>query len=70
MIIAPAVERGDQGARRGAIAAIAVWFVVDSAGSIASGVGSNALFNALFAAMYLVPLVGANLAGAGRAQTA
>ncbi len=70
MIIAPAIERGDQSARRGAIAAIAVWFVVDSAGSIAAGVGSNALFNALFAAMYLFPLIAVNFAGAGRPQTA
>ncbi|MEE2692656.1 MAG: hypothetical protein VX640_14065 [Pseudomonadota bacterium] len=69
-IIAPAIERGDQGVRRGAVAAILVWFAVDSAGSIASGVGSNAVFNVLFAAMYLFPLVAMKPAAAGRPQTA
>lgn len=57
LIVAPAIERGDGEARRGAIAAILVWFLIDSAGSIAAGVASNAVFNALFAGVYLLPLV-------------
>lgn len=55
-VIAPAISRGDQQARRGALIAISTWFVIDSAGSIASGVGSNALFNALFFGLYAAPL--------------
>lgn len=36
--------------------AIAAWFVVDSAGSIASGGWLNAVFNVAYAALFLLPL--------------
>lgn len=41
--------------RAGIIAAIA-WFIVDSAGSIASGVWSNAMFNVIYLLLLVVPL--------------
>lgn len=64
LVVAPAVARGDDEARRGGLIAIIVWFVVDSAGSIASGVASNALFNVPFLVLFLVPLLGVR-AGTG-----
>lgn len=70
LVVAPAIERGDREARRGAVIAILMWFVIDSAGSIAAGVVSNALFNALFGAVYLLPLVAADLSGAGARKPA
>lgn len=57
LVIAPGVEKGDLRIRRGAIAGILSWFVVDSAGSILSGVSSNAVFNFTFLALYLAPLI-------------
>lgn len=64
-IVAPGVEDGDMRVRNGAIATVLAWFVADSAGSILSGVGSNAAFNLIFLALYLAPLVLVR-AGAGR----
>lgn len=43
-------------AKRGGLIAAAIWFVVDSAGSIASGVPSNAVMNFLFLICIVVPL--------------
>jgi len=57
-IVAPALERGDKGVVRIAVLAIVVWFVVDSAGSIAAGVASNAGFNVILLAAALAPLLG------------
>jgi hypothetical protein len=37
-------------------AGLGSWFVVDSLGSIAAGAPLNVLFNALFAALFLIPL--------------
>lgn len=42
--------------RAGIIAAIA-WFVVDSIGSIASGVWSNAMFNVIYFLLLVIPLM-------------
>lgn len=56
-VVAPAIERGDRKARAGALIAISTWFVVDSAGSIASGVASNAVFNIAFFVLYSAPLL-------------
>jgi hypothetical protein len=58
LVVAPAVARGDNEARRGGLISIIVWFVVDSAGSVAAGVPSNALFNVPFLILFLVPLLG------------
>jgi len=57
LVVAPAIERGDVTARNGALAAITVWFLADSAGSIASGVAPNAAFNAVFFGLYAAPLL-------------
>lgn len=43
-------------ARRAGIIAAIVWFVVDSTGSIASGVWSNAMFNVIYLLLLVVPL--------------
>ena len=45
-----------EGVRRSVVAGIAAWFVLDSAGSIASGNASNALFNVLVALVAIGPL--------------
>ena len=56
-VVAPGIDRADGETRKGALIAVATWFLVDSAGSISSGVASNALFNALFFVLYATPLV-------------
>lgn len=61
LIVAPALQRRDRTIRNGAAIAIVTWLIVDSAGSIASGVPSNAAFNAIFAALYLAPLAAVRL---------
>ncbi|MDX2062602.1 MAG: hypothetical protein SFY70_06045 [Bacteroidia bacterium] len=45
-----------EGVRRSVVAGIAAWFVLDSAGSIASGNASNALFNVVVALVAIGPL--------------
>ena len=66
-VVAPAIERNEAAARNGALAAITIWFVVDSAGSIASGFASNAVFNAVFFGLYAAPLLAmGSLRAAGR----
>lgn len=56
-VVAPGIDRADGETRKGAVIAVATWFLVDSAGSISSGVASNALFNTLFFVLYATPLV-------------
>ena len=56
-IVAPAVEASNKKTVRVAIWAFVGWFFVDSAGSIASGVPSNAVFNTVFLAAILIPLL-------------
>jgi len=56
-IVAPAVEASNKKAVRVAIWAFIGWYLVDSAGSVASGVPSNAVFNTFFLAMLLIPLL-------------
>lgn len=70
LIVAPAIGRGDDDVRRGAILSILIWFVIDSAGSIAAGVPSNAAFNVVFLALFLAPLMAAKGAARSRAQAA
>lgn len=57
LIVAPAVGRGDEDIRRGALIAIIVWFVIDSAGSLAAGFPANALFNTVYLVTLLAPLM-------------
>ena len=42
--------------KRGGILGMIVWFVIDSSGSVAAGVPSNAVFNAVFLLLIVVPL--------------
>ncbi|MEO9635108.1 MAG: hypothetical protein ABJF89_09375 [Parasphingorhabdus sp.] len=57
MITAPAIERGDKVTIRASIAALLVWFVVDSGASIAGGAPLNALSNFAFLLFLLLPLI-------------
>ena len=70
LIVAPAVARGDDAVRRNAIIAILTWFVVDSTGSIASGVPGNAVLNIVFLAAFLAPLIMVKSRNAARAVQA
>ncbi|PHR59776.1 MAG: hypothetical protein COA43_08780 [Robiginitomaculum sp.] len=58
-IIAPALKRGDTPTIRVGFWAMVIWYVIDSAGSIASGIPSNAAFNTLFVAPALFAMMGA-----------
>jgi len=44
-------------AKRGGLIAAAIWFIVDSAGSVAAGVPSNAVLNFLFLLCIAMPLL-------------
>lgn len=57
LIVAPAVARGDDDIRRAALIAIVVWFVIDSAGSLAAGFATNAAFNTVYLLTLLAPLM-------------
>ena len=56
-IVAPALEKSDKAVVRVTIWAFIGWYLVDGAGSIASGVASNVLFNSLFLGLILAPLL-------------
>ncbi|VAW12374.1 hypothetical protein MNBD_ALPHA09-114 [hydrothermal vent metagenome] len=56
-IVVPAIRRGDRQPVRVAIWALVAWFVIDSAGSIAAGVASNAAFNIILLVAALIPLI-------------
>ena len=53
-IVYPAVREGNLAIIKSTIIAGVVWFLVDSAGSIAAGVPANAVINAIT----LIPLIG------------
>ncbi len=55
-IVVPAVENGDKPIIKTTIWAFVVWYLVDSIGSIAAGVPSNAFFNAILLVAILIPL--------------
>lgn len=57
LIVAPALRRGDAEIRKSAIIALVAWFIIDSTGSIAAGVAGNVVFNTLYLAAVLAPLV-------------
>jgi hypothetical protein len=56
-VAAPGIDRADHEVSKGALIAISTWFLIDSAGSISSGVASNAIFNLLFLVLYATPLL-------------
>ena len=57
MITAPGIEQGNEMIRKGSIYAFVVWFLVDSAGSAATGNASNVIINIILVTTYLAPLV-------------
>lgn len=65
LLVIPGVERGDPEARKAGVAALLVWFVIDSSGSIAAGAASNAAFNVVILAAFLAPLLLVRPARAG-----
>lgn len=56
LVVVPGLKAGIPGVRGGALIAITVWYVIDSAGSITAGVPSNAFFNTIFFLALAVPL--------------
>ncbi|MFK8012737.1 MAG: hypothetical protein AB8B80_11890 [Marinicellaceae bacterium] len=57
-IVAPAIKTYDKSIINVSKLAIIAWYIVDSVGSIASGVLSNAIFNTVFFIMVMIPLIG------------
>ncbi len=57
-IVAPAIKANDTKVIQISKLAIIAWYLIDSVGSIASGVTSNAVFNTLFFIMVMTPLIG------------
>ncbi len=55
-IVAPAVQNSDRRITKVTVWAFIVWYIVDSTGSIAAGVPSNAFFNAILLVAILIPL--------------
>jgi len=60
-VVAPLLTLPNEAARnlakRGGLISICIWFVIDSVGSIAAGVPSNAVLNAIFFLAITVPLL-------------
>ena len=56
-IVAPAIKEGNKSIIRTAIFAMSTWYVIDSVGSIASGVTSNVFFNSIYFGLILIPLL-------------
>lgn len=52
----PELRHGNFRVLRGTVLSILAWYLVDSAGSVLSGVSSNVFFNSVFLAMLLYPL--------------
>ncbi len=68
LIVAPALRRGDAEIRKSALIALLAWYVIDSTGSVAAGVAGNVVFNTLYLAAAIAPLVfTAKTSGAGAA---
>lgn len=49
-------DAAPEGVRRSVVVGLLAWFVLDSAGSIASGTASNALFNVIILVVAIGPL--------------
>ena len=56
-IVAPAIKEGNKSIIRTAILGMVVWYIIDGAGSIASGVASNVVFNSIYLILTLTPLL-------------
>jgi len=57
-IVVPAIKAGNTSITNTTIVAMIFWFILDSAGSIASGVASNVFFNIIYLILVLIPLIG------------
>jgi len=57
-IVVPALKEGNKPVMRTTIIAMSAWYIIDSVGSIAAGVSSNVIFNTVYLALVLIPLVG------------
>lgn len=69
-IVAPALRRGDDEIRKGALYSLLVWFVIDSTASVAAGAPGNVIGNTLYLAALGAPLVLAAGPAGARAKTA
>lgn len=68
LLIRAAIAQGSQGAPvwRGLIAAMTIWYIVDSAISVVNGFALNAASNTLFAIMLIIGIVGSGALSAHR----
>lgn len=56
-VVAPSIETGDKVIKRSTVYALLLWYVIDGIGSVASGVISNVIFNTVYLAGPLLPLL-------------
>jgi len=56
-IVVPAIKNRDTSIIRTTKIAMITWYIIDSSGSIASGVASNVFFNTIYLVLVLIPLV-------------
>ena len=56
-IVVPAIKKADTAITRTTMLAMVVWYVIDSTGSVASGVSSNVFFNTIYLVLVLTPLI-------------
>lgn len=57
-IVVPAIKERNVSIVHTTIAAMVIWYLIDSIGSIASGVASNVFFNSIYLVLILIPLLG------------
>lgn len=57
-IVVPALKKGNRSIIQTTMIAMTVWYIIDGVGSIAAGVSSNVVFNSIYLALVLIPLVG------------
>ena len=57
-IVVPAIKEGNISIVRTTIVAMVTWYLIDSIGSVASGVASNVFFNSIYLILILTPLLG------------
>jgi len=56
-LVVPAIREGNETVLRTTILAMSTWYVIDGIGSIASGVASNLIFNSVYLALVIVPIL-------------
>lgn len=60
-IVAPAVKKRDKPVINTTIVAMLLWYFIDSIGSVAVGIYSNAVLNTVYLVLMLFPLIGINV---------